>query len=71
MLEGERLHAMFQPNVKGTTQFGVSSILIGTITAAADGTASKQHYYLLYNITCRIVLVRDVYIMQVPLTLKD
>ena len=43
MLEGERLDTMFQLNVKGTTQFGSGLVVSGAITAAADGTASKQY----------------------------
>ena len=41
MDEEERLDTMFQLNVKGTTQFGSSLVVIGTITAEADGTASE------------------------------
>ena len=39
--EDERLDTMFQLNVKGTTQFGSALVVIGTITAEADGTASE------------------------------
>ena len=39
--ENERLNIMFQLNVKGTTQFGSALVVIGTITAEADGTASE------------------------------
>ena len=42
VLEGDRLDAIFQQNVKGQTNLG---IVLGTITAAADGTASKRHPY--------------------------
>ena len=37
--EAERLDAVFQLNVKGTTPFG-SNLFVGAATA--DGTASKQ-----------------------------
>ena len=43
--EDERLDTMFQLNVKGITQFGSGLVVIGTITAAADGTASKHYLY--------------------------
>ena len=43
--ENERLDTMFQLNVKGITQFGSGLVVIGTITAAADGTASKHYLY--------------------------
>ena len=39
--EGGRLDAVFQLNVKGTTQLGSGLVVSGTITAPADGTASK------------------------------
>ena len=39
--ENERLNIMFQLNVNGTTQFGSALVVIGTITAEADGTASE------------------------------
>ena len=40
MVEGRRLDAVFQLNVKGMSQFGSELTLSGNITAAADGTAS-------------------------------
>ena len=46
--EDERLDTMFQLNVKGTTQFGSALIVTGTITATADGTASKSEEYKRY-----------------------
>ena len=39
--EDERLDTVFRLNVKGTTSFGSALIVTGTITATADGTASK------------------------------
>ena len=47
MVEDERLDTSFQLNVKGMTAFS-SLIITGTITAMADGTASKwkDDYYL-------------------------
>lgn len=42
VLEGDQLDAIFQQNVKGQTNLG---IVPGTITAAADGTASKRLPY--------------------------
>ena len=39
--EDERLDTVFQLNVKGTTQFGSALVVIGTIIAEADGTASE------------------------------
>ena len=41
-LEDERLDTMFQLNVKG---LGSGLVVSGTITAAADGTASKHYLY--------------------------
>ena len=38
--EDERLDTVFQFNVKGTTPFS-TLVVIGTITAEADGTASE------------------------------
>ena len=40
--EGYRLDTMFRLNVKGMTLFGSALVVSGRITAAADGTASKQ-----------------------------
>ena len=40
--EDARLDTKFRRSVKGTSQFGDALILNGRITAAADGTASKQ-----------------------------
>ena len=40
MVEGGRLDAVIQLNVKGMSQFGSELTLSGNITAAADGTAS-------------------------------
>ena len=40
--EEERLDTMFQLNVKGLTQFGSGFVVIGVVTATADGTASKS-----------------------------
>ena len=42
MEEDDRLDTMFRLNVKGTTQFGSALVVGGRITAAADGTSSKQ-----------------------------
>ena len=43
--EDERLDTVFRLNVKGMTQFGSALIVTGTITATADGTASKSEEY--------------------------
>ena len=40
--EDARLDTEFRRSVKGTSQFGDALILNGGITAAADGTASRQ-----------------------------
>ena len=40
--EGERLVTMFYLNVKGMTQFGGDLVISGSITAEADGSASRQ-----------------------------
>ena len=42
--EDEGLDTVFQRNVKGTTPFGSDLVVVGTITAEADGTASKQNH---------------------------
>ena len=47
--EEERLDTMFRLNVKGTTQIGSGLVVTGTITATADGTASKSEEYEQYN----------------------
>ena len=39
--EGRRLDISFQMNVKGLTQFGSDLVVLGIVSAAADGTASK------------------------------
>ena len=44
MDEEERLDTMVQLNVKGTTPFG-ALIVMGVVTATADGTASKSEEY--------------------------
>ena len=51
MDEEERLDTKFRLNVKGTTQIGSALVVTGTITATADGTASKSEEYEQYN-TC-------------------
>ena len=40
--EDARLDTEFRRSVKGTSQFGTNLVLSGVITAAADGTASRQ-----------------------------
>ena len=40
--EDEFLDIVFQLNVKGMTQLGSGFVVSGRITAAADGTSSKQ-----------------------------
>lgn len=48
-MEGDRLDTEFRLNVKGTTALPRLSIT-GTITAVAQGTASKKH-------TCCVLIV--------------
>ena len=40
--EDARLDTEFRRSVKGTSQFGDALVLNGSITAAADGTASRK-----------------------------
>ena len=40
--EDARLDTEFRRSVKGTSQFGDALVLNGSITAAADGTASRH-----------------------------
>ena len=47
-LEGERADILFQLNIKGTTQLP-SVVVSGTITSAAEGTASECVLYLVFN----------------------
>ena len=39
--EDERLDTVFRLNVKGKTALGPGLVVIGDVTATADGTASK------------------------------
>ena len=48
VLEGGRADILFQSNIKGTTQF-TSLFVSGTITSAAEGTASEYVLYLVFN----------------------
>ena len=42
LIEGERVIAVFDLNIKGmTTNDAISRIVVGTIEAVLDGTASK------------------------------
>ena len=42
MQEDDTLDTTFQLNVKGTSQFSSILIISGTVTAEAQGTASKK-----------------------------
>ena len=48
MIEDSRLDTEFRLNVKGMTTFSGLTVT-GTITAAADGTASKKFPQLLFH----------------------
>ena len=43
MEEGEQVDTEFRLNVKGTTMRFAGAVFPGTITASANGTASKCH----------------------------
>ena len=45
--EDARLDTEFRRSVKGTSQFGDALVLNGSITAAADGTASRKKELLI------------------------